>query len=179
MDIVYKELTDFFNLPETKARFTDNGLPELKQMDINLGQPDNPQGFELFYPAIFIDWEEIKPSENDPVNLNISFHVIQEAGAQTENFSNRIDKGLEYVRVLKKIQEVFTNFSASNTSGFKFAGKTPNITPYFRYHIIQFRCFIDQVGGIAYSEVELIDYDATYNIKEKEPAPPEGDIDIF
>lgn len=178
MDIVYKKIADTFELQATKDKFTTQSLPFVRTVDINLGQPDNPEGFEIFYPAMFVSWSEQKASENEPMELTLEFHVIQEPGAGTEGFSTRLPEGLAYIRVLKTIQAVLNSLKADNTSKFRYVGKRPNITEFFRYHILQYRCFIDETIETGLSEVELTDYDAGFNIKQKtdEALPTEIDV---
>ena len=181
MEIIYQKIIDTFNA--NKQVFIDRSLPVIRQIDINYGQPDNPEGFEVFQPAIYISWQISEAEANEPNLLTLDFHIIQEPGAHTENYSERLAEGYEYILMLKTIKYILNKLRAGNTTGLKYIGERPNITPFFRYHIISYQCFIDKVdesltkGSI--TEVELTDLDLSKGqIKSKEPELP-TEIETF
>jgi len=181
MEIIYKKIVDTFNANE--AVFTDRGLPPIRQIDINYGQTDNPEDFEIFMPGMFIGWEIIERSINEPSELILDFHLLQDPGAGTENFSDQLDAGVEYIAMIKAVKYVLNQLRASNTTGLQYAGERPMVTPYFRYHIISYKCLIDKVHDSltkgAVDEVELEDYTKNFKQKQKADIPTPPDIDIM
>ena len=179
--IIYKRIVETFNA--NKQIFIDRSLPVLKQIDINYGQPDNPQDFEVFLPGMYISWSIVEPAAKEPNVLQLDFHVLQEPGAHTENYSARLEKGVEYILMLKTIKYILNKLRASNTTGLKYAGERQNITPFFRYHILTYSCFIDEIEDSltkgSYEEIELEEINVTHQIKQKEEAQTPGDIDTY
>jgi hypothetical protein len=142
METLYQAITGFFtDHPEV---FTERELPVIRMIDIYMGQPDDPEAFEVFYPAIFINWS-ITPDNNGsgPHLLTLDFHVLQEPGKGTEGFSGVQDAGLQYVKLLKAVKYILNNLKADNCSFLQYAGERPAITPFFRYHVIIYQCHID------------------------------------
>jgi hypothetical protein len=178
MDIFYEALTAHFDKTTTKALFTNQGVSYPRTIDINMGQPDNPEGFEIFYPAVFVSWSEQKPNENEAARLALFFHVLQNPGAGTEGFSNRLTEGLKYIKFLKALQKALKGFRAQNTSALRYVGQNPNITPFFRYHIQNYQCFIDEVTTESYTDAEPEDIKATIQVKQKEEELP-TDIETY
>lgn len=181
MDILYKKIVDTFNA--NKAVFTDKGLPEIRQIDINYGQLDNPEEFEVFLPGIFIGWEILEDNSNEPSLIRLDFHLGQDPGANTENFSENLEAGLEYILIMKTVKYVLNKLRASNTSALVYAGEKPAVTPYLRYHIISYKCFIDKVDdsltGGKTDDVELTNYTKDFKPKEKADIPSEPDIEVM
>lgn len=180
MDTIYKKITDTFKANEQV--FIDRGLPVIRQIDINYGQPDNPEGFEVFMPSIFIGWQISQPNQNEANILTLDFHVLQEPGAHTEQYSERITEGLEYIYMLKTVKYILNKLRADNTTGLSYVGERPNITPYFRYHIVSYQCFIDNAdesltkgGNIG---TELTGYTKDFKALQKVVALP-TDIDTY
>jgi hypothetical protein len=181
MEILYKKIVDTFNANE--AVFTERNLPPIRQIDINYGQLDHVEDFEVFLPGIFIGWEIIENNSNEPSLARLDFHLAQDPGANTESFSKTLEAGMEYILMIKTVKYVLNKLRASNTSGLVYAGERPEITPYLRYHVISYQCFIDKVhdsltGGKT-EEVKLTDYTKDFKTKEKADIPLAPDIDTM
>ncbi|TCN63696.1 hypothetical protein [Acetobacteroides hydrogenigenes] len=166
MEQVYLAILKTF--AENKKVFTDRHLPVIRTIDINIGQPDDPENFEVFCPAIFISWD-IKPGiAGEPDNLTLDFHILQEPKGHTESFSNAFrspsgvegigaEVSIEYMRLIKACKYLLNSLRVTGTpseverspSGvegttpLKYAGERQAATPYFRYHILTYTCSID------------------------------------
>jgi len=171
MEKLYKKIAETFNLPEAKQLFIDAGLIPIKMIDINVGQSEDPEGFEVPYPSIFMSWGESRSVINEPLLMNLQFHVLQYPGKQTHNKAADIDKGLNYVKTLAKIQQVLNGIRSEETTPLRYFGKTPNINPYGRYHILNYQCHIDEVHEHLTrqqtTDIELTGYEGNFEIKQK------------
>lgn len=171
MDIVYKKIVDTFNA--NKAVFTDKGLPAIRQIDINYGQLDDPENFEIFLPGIYVGWEI--DNESNPTILYLDFHLGQDPGASTTNNSENLSKGLEYLGVLNTAKYILNKLRATNTTPFTYIGERPARTPYFNYHIIRYKCYIDVVDDSLTEgkteDIELTDYTKNFKTPEKTETP--------
>ena len=141
METLYQKIADTFN--NNSQVFTDRSLPVPRVVDIYMGQPDDPENWEVFTPAIYLNWSIAPQSNNDPDLLTLDIHLVQEPGAATENFSDTMALGLEYLRMIKAVKYVVNKLQAANTTPLKWAGEKPADSPYFRYHIITYTCAID------------------------------------
>lgn len=168
MDILYNNFLSYFDNQKTKNIFVENNLPLLRTIDINIGQVSNPEMFEIFYPALFIDWSETQNNPKEPLELNLSFHVLQTPYFSTENFSENKKKGLQYIMFLKTIKKVLNTFKTPNASKLQYLGLNPNITPYFKYHILNYTCNLDdKTAEPNLKNIKLEGYKANFKIKEK------------
>lgn len=141
MEEVYNKIVDTFNAhPEV---FTDRSLPTIRQIDIHIGQPDDPENFEVLCPAIFISWDIKAGTNGEADTLSLDFHLLQEPGAGTENYSDRMDEGLAYIRLVTAVKYCLNMLSTDSSSPLKYAGERQAATPYFRYHVITYTCSID------------------------------------
>lgn len=141
MEIVYNKIVEVFNAhPEV---FTDRELPVPRTIDIDMGQADDPEGFEIFLPGVFVNWS-ITPGTDGPDILTLDVSVLQEPGVGSENFTERLPESLEYLRLLKAVKYLLNKLSTDVTSPLQYAGERPAATPFFKYHIISYRCGIDQ-----------------------------------
>lgn len=141
MEIVYNKIVEVFNAhPEV---FTDRLLPVPRTIDIDMGQAEDPEGFEIFLPGIFVNWS-ITPGTDGPDILTVDVTVLQEPGTGTESFSERLTEGLEYLRLLKAVKYLLNKLSTDETSPLMYTGERPAATPFFKYHIISYKCGIDQ-----------------------------------
>lgn len=143
METIYQKIVDTFESDKAKAVFAAMEIQEIRQIDIHMGQPDNPQEWEMFLPAMFIAWSVTPGTTESPDILTMEFHILQEPGAGTESFSDRITEGLKYVKLLKAVKKCLNQLSADNTSPFKYAGERPAVTEFYRYHILSYNCAID------------------------------------
>lgn len=141
MEQVYLAILKTFR--ENKQVFIDRHLPEIRQIDINIGQPDDPENFEVFCPAIFISWD-IKPGNaGDPDSLTLDFHLLQEPKGHTESYSNVETVGIEYMRLINACKYLINKLRTVTTTPLRWAGERQAATPYFRYHIATYTCSID------------------------------------
>lgn len=141
METLYKTITDTFN--NNPQVFTDRLLPVPRTIDIYMGQPEDPEGWEVFEPAIFLNWSIAPQSNNDPDLLTLEVHLVQDPGAATENFSDQLTEGLEYLRMIKAVKYILNKLRADNTTPLKWAGERPGASAFYRYHIITYTCSID------------------------------------
>lgn len=142
METVYKKIVETFTAhPEV---FSDRNLPAIRQIDVYQGQPDDPENFEVFCPAMFIDWQIAPGANGESDKLTIDFHILQEPGVPTDNFTPTLDAGLEYLLQLKACKYLLNKLRAANTTPLVYAGERPRITPFFKYHVVSYTCSIDQ-----------------------------------
>ena len=175
MDLIYQKIVDTFN--NNKQVFIDRNLPPVRQVDIYMGQPDDPASFELFLPAVFVDWSITEGTDKDENFMQLDFHVIQEPGIATENFSERLTEGLEYIQMIKTVKYLVNRSRAENTTPLSYIGERPRITPFFKYHIVSEE---DSINRPTNTEVELTDYDLTgARAKQKKEPDPAPSIDTY
>lgn len=142
METVYKKIIETFEAhPEV---FSDRELPNVRMIDIYQGQPENPEEFEVFCPAIFIDWLISPGANGESDKLTIDFHILQEPGVPTDNFTPTLEAGLEYMRMLKACKYLLNKLRATNSTPLQYAGEKPRTTPFFKYHVVSYTCSIDQ-----------------------------------
>lgn len=183
MEEVYKKIVDTFNAhPEV---FTSRSLPTIRQIDINVGQPDDPESFEVLCPAIFIGWDIRAGSGSEADTLSLDFHLLQEPGAGTENYSDRLDEGLEYIRLASAVKRCLNMLSTDISSPLKYTGERQAVTPFFRYHVITYTCSIDATTESVHrptlteSTIESINLTGGKLRKEFPNKKPTPDIDTF
>jgi len=141
METIYLAILKTFK--DNKQVFLDRHLPVIRTIDINIGQPDDPESFEVFCPAIFISWD-IKPGiagESD--NLTLDLHILQEPRGHTENFSKVETVGIEYMKLIEACKYLLNQQRTDTSTPLKYAGERQAATPYFRYHILTYTCSID------------------------------------
>jgi hypothetical protein len=181
METVYNKIVDTFNdHPEV---FTLMEVPAVRTIDLHMGQPDDPEDWEIFFPAVFIGWSIAPGATGEADILTMEFHILQEPGAGTEHFSDTVDAGLEYLRVIKACKYILNRMRADNTTPFKWAGERPAITPFFRYHILTYTCSIDayndSLNRPAYGEATGKDVNLTSAKVIKTLPKVESDIDTY
>ncbi len=145
MDSLYQEIAQVFN--DNKSVFTDAGLPAVRQVDIYMGQPDSPEDFEIFLPAVFVDWSITPGGVGEEDLLQLDFHVVQDPGARSENFSDRLTESMEYILLLKKVKYLVNRLRSDTSTPLTYNGERPRVTPYFKYHIASYKCLIDTDEG--------------------------------
>lgn len=170
---IYKTICDLFK--NNQDVFTNLNLPPIRHIDINYGQPDDLENFEVFFPAIFISWSIREPSKNEPNILTLEFHCLQTPGEGTEGFADKLAPGFEYINVLKTIKYMLNGLRAYNTTPLRYVDERPVITPYVRYHVVTYECFIDKVDESftagSLTNVELTGYVPEINLKQKTDIP--------
>lgn len=141
MDILYTKITEIFN--ENKAVFTNASLPPVQQVDVYMGQPEDAENFEIFLPAIFMNWALTPTDTNGSSKAVLEFHVLQEPTGGSENFTTA-EASLQYIQVLKKVKYLLNQLRAENTTPLKYKGEKPTGSEYFKYHVITYECQIDE-----------------------------------
>jgi hypothetical protein len=151
MEIVFKRIKEVFeDHPEV---FSERTLPAIRTIDIHLGQPDNPEEWEVFCPAIFVAWNKQPGPTGEPDVLTLDFHILQEPGIATDGEENTLDPGLEYLRLIKACNYLLNRLKADNTSPLEWKGERQAITQFFRYHIVTYTCQIDTVSESIHDKV--------------------------
>lgn len=140
MEEVYKKIVDTFNAhPEV---FTSKSLPTIRQIDINVGQPDDPENRGVMPGNIhWLGYQSRIRIRAD--TLSLDFHLLQEPGAGTENYSDRLDEGLEYIRLASAVKRCLNMLSTDISSPLKYTGERQAVNNFFRYHVITYTCSID------------------------------------
>jgi hypothetical protein len=182
MDSVYKKIVDTFK--DNEQIFVDKQLPLIRQIDINLGQPDSPEEWEVFLPAMFISWDIKAGAVGESDMLTLDFHLVQEPGTGTESFSGRMDEGLEYIRMIRVVKYLLNALATDHTSPLRYAGERQAITPFFRYHIISYQCSIDSYTDSVFrpdlTEGTILDIDITTGrLRNHSDKPGAIDLEIF
>lgn len=181
MDELYLKIAQIFN--DNQQVFIDRGLPHVRQCDIYMGQPDDAQSFELFLPAVFVDWAVTAGVDGEEDLLQVDFHVLQEPGTGSENFSERLIESVEYLKVLATVKYLMNRLSSTNTTSLTYTGERPRITPFFKYHIASYKCSIisddSSINRPNYTDTVPDKLVLTNNIRQKTDTPPTPIIETF
>lgn len=145
MDKLYEKIAEVFN--NNASVFTNAGLPAVRQVDIYMGQPDSPEDFEIFLPAVFVDWSITPGGVGEEDLLQLDFHVVQDPGARSENFSDRLTESMEYILINKKVKYLVNRLRSDTSTPLTYNGERPRVTPYFKYHVLSYKCLIDTDEG--------------------------------
>lgn len=179
MELVYNKIVETFNAhPEV---FTNRGLPVPRTIDIDMGQAEDPESFEIFLPGIFVNWD-IKAGTDTPDVLSVEISVLQEPGTGTESFSERMNEGLEYLSLLKAVKYLLNRLSTEITSPLQYTGERKAATPFFKYHVISYQCFIDQYTdsihrpGTVDGSAESLKITGKLKQKTSDNVPPEIEV---
>lgn len=145
MDKLYKKIAQVFT--DNKQVFIDRDLLPVRQCDIYMGQPDDPESFEMFLPGVFVDWSITPGGAGEQDLLQVDFHVLQEPGANSENYSERLTESMDYLLTLKTVKYLVNRLRSSTSTPLTYSGERPRITPFFKYHIASYKCYIDSDEG--------------------------------
>jgi hypothetical protein len=105
MKTFYNKVIAVFETPETKAKFTDQGISPVGYIDLYAGQDLNEDNFELFsQPALFIDWD-VDYSDDIP-RATVTFYCCFEQLRDTSNISLNKDLGLKFLDYVATIDEI-------------------------------------------------------------------------
>jgi hypothetical protein len=183
MELLLKKIQDTFNA--NKQVFHQRGLPHVRQIDMHLGQPDNPDDFELLLPAMFISYSILEDdTSTEPDELLLDFHLLQEAIGRSEGNSPNRDVSLTYLRMIDAVKYMLKDLTSEHTTGLRRAGQRPQNTEYYNYDIISMKCWITQANDSftkpAYTEgtIDKIRTDAFVKSKVK-TAPNIGTIETY
>ena len=149
-----------------KKVFTDRGLPFIRTIDIHIGQPDDPDNFEVFTPSMFLSWD-IKPGNamGESDTLTIDVHVLQEPQGSV---------GTEYMGVITAVKYLLNRLKTDTSTPLEYAGERPAATQYFRYHILTYTCKVDAYTETVHrnpdvdTSIEQIDISGA-NLRDKHP----------
>jgi hypothetical protein len=115
MKTFYNKLNEVFTKPETKAKFTSQGISPVGYIDLYAGQDLNEDNFELFTAnALFVDWD-IDHTSKPPI-ATLTFYCCYEQLRDTSNISLNQELGLKFLAYKDTIDEVVTTIE-TNTSG--------------------------------------------------------------
>lgn len=122
-------------LQSNKAAFGDSNL---RTIDINYGQTEDPDAFEIFYPALFVSWALNPPRDGGGDILNLELQVMQEPGGNTDGVV--ASKGLEYLRVIETIKFLTTGFKPDGFAALEADGENSVPAGYVRFHNLRYTC---------------------------------------
>ncbi len=142
MIALYKKICETFD--ENTSLFEDLGLTPIRMIDFDYGQMDNPDDFEMVFPAMFLSYS-IQPDDvTEPNRALLSFDVLQEPGNATENFSPKQNSGLDMLRTLEVVKHILNALRSDESTGLSFNSEEAMTNGYYRWQRIRFECFIDQ-----------------------------------
>jgi len=119
------------------ADFTNAGLTPPATIDIHMGQPARPEDFEFALPAVFIDYS----ADYDGETFDLYLHVVQDFGADTENFAPQRDMGLDFIKFLSVLKKCLYGLKMKPVFGpLRLYQEVPMQPDFFYYHMITFRC---------------------------------------
>jgi len=177
METLYQKIVQTFN--EHPEVFTGRTLPVPRTIDIDYGQADDPEGFELFLPAVLLNFDIKAGTNNEPDLLTLDVTVLQEPGSGTESFSETRNSGLEYLRFLNAVKYCFNHLASGDSSPLQYAGERKSASPFFRFHVINYTCFIDRYTEslhkpvMAEGSIEAIRLTGTSLVEKKVLVSPE------
>ncbi len=174
MEKLYQKIAQSFT--DNAQVFTDRGLQPVRQCDIYMGQPDDPESFELFFPGVFVDWSITPGGPGEQDLLVVDFHLLQEPGTNSENYSGRLTESMGYILMLKTVKYLMNRLRTTTCTPLTYNGERPRITPFFKYHIVTYKCFIDSDEGSINRPTSTPTLPTDLNItetsiKEKEQVP--------
>ena len=122
------------------SEFENAGLTPPQTIDIYMGQPTNQDDFEFALPAVFIDYS----ADYDGETFDLILHVVQDFGADTENFSPEREKGLSFITFLSVLKRCL--YGVKMLPVFKplrLYQEVPMPPDLYYYHLLTFRCNFD------------------------------------
>lgn len=143
MERMYKKIVETIEL--NKQKFINAGVHFPETVDVFLGQPDNPELFEFFTPAIFVDYS----ADYDGELLYIYIHALQDFGKDSENFTNS-NEGLNYFKFLTVLKRCLNGIKIPPIFGVLKLHEEVPIVSEFNYHQITFKCNL-------YMDLDLIE----------------------
>jgi len=181
METLYQKIIQTFNAhPEV---FTGRTLPVPRTIDIDYGQADDPEGFELFLPAVLLNFDIKAGTNHEPDVLTLDVTVLQEPGTGTESFSDRRSEGLQYLQFLNAVKYCFNHLASNDSSPLQYAGERKAASQFFRFHVINYTCFIDRYSDslhkpvMAFGSIESIRLTGASVVEKKVPVYP--DIETY
>lgn len=114
MKTFYNKVITVFEKPETKAKFTDQGISSVGYIDLYAGQDLNEENFELFsQPALLIDWDV--DYAGDVPKATVTFYCCFEQLRDTSSISLNKDLGLKFLDYIATIDEVAGTIDSETT----------------------------------------------------------------
>ncbi len=130
------------------ADFENAGLTPPATIDIYMGQPARPEDFEFALPAVFIDYS----ADYDGETLDVIVHVLQDFGADTENFAPQRVNGLDFVKYLSVLKKCLYGLKMRPVfNPLRLYQETPMPPDFYYYHQLTFRC---NINTTLYCELE-------------------------
>ena len=105
-----------------------------------MGQPNHPEDFEFTLPAVFIEYA----ADYDGETFDLILHVVQDFGADTENFSPERNNGLNFIDFLSKLKQCLIGLKMLPVfKPLKLYREIPVSSDLYHYYQIIFRCNFD------------------------------------
>lgn len=112
MKTFYNKVLAVFEIPENKAKFTDQNISPVGYIDLYAGQDLDESNFELFsQPALFIDWDV--DYSGDTPRATVTFYCCFEQLRDTSNISLNKELGLKFLDYIDCIDEVVTTIETA------------------------------------------------------------------
>ena len=120
--------------------FEQAELTPPQTIDIYMGQPNHPEDFEFTLPAVFIEYA----ADYDGETFDLILHVVQDFGADTENFSPERNNGLNFIDFLSKLKQCLIGLKMLPVfKPLKLYREIPVSSDLYHYYQIIFRCNFD------------------------------------
>ncbi len=122
MKNLFKSIQDLF-LNQSKDDFIDLGLKPIKMFDLNKGQLDDPESFELLtLPAILFDWNIDKDENiNDGKSIaSITLYLVYEQTRDSSSHSRRQDDALKIFDFLEIVHDKLEGIESEDTGKLAF-----------------------------------------------------------
>jgi hypothetical protein len=114
MKNLYRAIIAKFELPETKAKFTEKEISPVTYIDLYAGQEQFEENFELFsQPAILVDWDV--DYQTDPAMATVTIYCCYEQLRDTSNISLNRELGLKFLDYVAIIDEVMGTVESETT----------------------------------------------------------------
>ena len=155
-------------------KFSNAGLTPPQTIDAYLGQPESPEDFEFFTPAVFIDISADYANKIGYAHV----YVAQRYGSDSENFADDRQSGLWYFRFLRILKNCLKGIKTPPVFGaLKLHQENPLSAEKFHYHQVVFSFTLndelDDTGkfiDVIIDDVEIKHEDGT--LKERKPLKP-------
>lgn len=122
------------------SEFENAGLTPPQTADIYMGQPIRPDDFEFTLPAVFIEYS----ADYDNETFDLILHVVQDFGADTENFAPERAKGLDFITFLSVLKRCLYGVKMQPIfKPLRLYKEVPMPPDFFYYNLLSFRCNFD------------------------------------
>jgi hypothetical protein len=139
MTSLYQKIIETVTANNTS--FTGKGLTAPVTIDLYAGQPDAPELFNFFTPALFIEysieWEHGNRYAKQGKFL-LDVHILVDPVPGTENYSLRQTEGLKKIEFYDLVSRLLDGLNSETTGTMALIGEEPRPTEYFNYHVLHF-----------------------------------------